>query len=399
MLRQAHGRGAVSRAELTDTLGLNRSTVGALVGDLVEAGLVVEGRPEPGEQPGRVGRPSLVVRPAPHAATVLAVHMDVHLLRVARVGLGGQVIGQRRERLPPGSAPEVVTRRAAELALELVSEDPLGSDDGRGTGRCAPPTAVTVAVPGTVRALDGTVAVAPHLGWQDAPLAAEMSRALTDLMSVDLPVQVANDADLGVLAERMRGAARGSDHVIYLCGTYGLGGGIVSGGQRLVGSRGFAGEVGHVSVDAAGRACRCGSRGCWESEAMASAWAGPFELDPSAPDVAAQVLARLAVGDVAARRTRDIVSRSFARGLASVANVFDPDLIVLGDGLWWELWPTIVDDVMPWLQRLVIPVLRERLPVRRAGLGRDSTILGAAELAFTALLADPLRATQAVVQR
>ena len=122
---------------------------------------------------------------------------------------------------------------------------------------------------------------------------------------------------------------------------------------------------------------------------MAAAWAHPLGLDPGAADVAAQVLARLAKGDVAARRTRDIVSRSFARGLASLANIFDPDVIVVGDGLWWELWPAVEEDVMPWLERLVIPVLRERLPVRLAGLGRESSILGAAELAFAGLLADP----------
>ena len=128
---------------------------------------------------------------------------------------------------------------------------------------------------------------------------------------------------------------------------------------------------------------------------MAAAWAFPLGLDPASPDIAQQVLVRLGVGDVAARRTRDIVSRSFARGLASLANVFDPEVLVIGDGLWWQLWPEVQDDVMPWLQRGVIPVLRERLPVRLAGLGRESAILGAAELAFAGLLADPGRAPAA----
>lgn len=385
MLRLAHARAEVSRAELTESLGLNRSTVGDLVGELVAAGLVVEERPER-VSPGRVGRPSLMVRPVPTAVTVLAVHMDVHLLRVAWVGLGGRVLGERRTHFPAYSAPEVVVARAAELASDLVSAGPPGVEHPVGAG---------VAVPGTVRLADGVVAVAPHLGWDDVPLAADVSRALGHVLGRPGRVDVANDADLGVLAERLRGAARDSDHVVYVCGTYGLGGGIVSSGRRLEGSRGFAGEIGHVSVDAAGRECRCGSRGCWEAEAMASAWATAFGLDASAPDIADRVLDRLALGDVAARRTRDTVSRSFARGLASVANVLDPDVIVLGAGLWWELWPAVVDDVMPWFQRLVIPVLRETLPVRRAGLGQDSTILGAAELAFSEVLADPLGRTRA----
>ena len=376
VLRQVHERVEVTRADLTEVLGLNRSTVADLVGALSAAGLVAETRPVASS--GRVGRPSLVVRPVAEAATVLAVSVDVHRLQVFRVGLGGVVLERRTEPLAPPVRATDVARQVAQVAAELVP--------GAAADRVA---AVGIAVPGTVRSLDGTVSVAPHLGWEEVPLADRVGGALEPVLRRRPPVRVANDADLGVLAERLRGVAVGSDHIVYVCGTYGLGGGIVSGGRELSGSRGFAGEIGHVSVDAAGRACRCGSRGCWESEAMAAAWAHPLGLDPGAPDIAQQVLARLAVGDVAARRTRDIVSRSYARGLASLANVFDPEMIVVGDGLWWELWPEVADDVMPWLQRLVIPVLRERLPVRLAGLGRESAIRGAAEMAFAALLADP----------
>lgn len=375
-----HDRGAASRAEITEAVGLNRSTVGDLVGELVDAGLVVAGRPEPAQR-GRVGRPSLVVRPRPDAASVVAARVDVHELQVVRVGLGGTVLDRRLDRFPAPLPPADAAGRVAMLAAEMLPE---------GSPRRAGLVGVGVAVPGTVRSEDGTVAVAPHLCWEDVPVAAEVAAAMGDRLGAQVRVDVANDADLGVLAERLRGVARGSHDVVYLSGTYGLGGGIVSGGRPLVGSRGFAGEIGHVSVDPAGRACRCGSRGCWESEALAAAWAHPLDLDPAAPDVADQVLRRLAVGDVAARRTRDKVSRSFARGLASIANVLDPEVVVLGAGLWRDLWPVVAEDVMPWLQRLVIPVLRERLPVRLAGLGPDSTVLGAAELAFQPLLARPV---------
>ena len=378
MLGGVHVRGEVTRAELTEHLGLGRSSVGDLLGSLVAGGLVTEEAPGPGRT-GRVGRPSLVVRPVAAAATVLAVSIDVHLLRVALVGLGGEVLGRRAERLDPPVVAASAAARVAVLAADLLAGTP-GAAGLRGVG---------VAVPGTVRSEDGTVSAAPHLGWEDVPIGAAVAAALAPVLAAPVPVAVANDADLGVRAERLRGTARGAEHIVYLCGTYGLGGGIVSGGHGLVGSRGFAGEVGHVSVDAAGRPCRCGSRGCWEAEAMSAAWARPLGLDPAAPDIAAQVLARLAVGDVAARRTRDAVSRSFARGMASLANVFDPEVIVIGEGLWWELWPTVADDVLPWLQRLVIPVLREGLPVRRSP-GQESSLLGAAELAFAPLLADPL---------
>jgi predicted NBD/HSP70 family sugar kinase len=123
---------------------------------------------------------------------------------------------------------------------------------------------------------------------------------------------------------------------------------------------------------------------------MADAWAAPLGLDAASRDIAAQLLERLAVGGVSARRTRDKVSRAFARGLASMVNVFDPGVVLLGAGLWQDLWPAVRGDVEPWLDRLVIPVLRPGLRVRPAGLGVDSTVVGAAELAFAPLLADPL---------
>lgn len=377
----------MTRARLTDALGLNRSTVGDLVGQLVGAGLLVEERPDPARtDPIRVGRPSLVVRPPERSAFVLAVYIDVHWLRIARVGLGGRVLARCTEHLPVGTSADAAVARVAALAAELVATP----------HERAALVGVGVATPGTVRAGSGVIGLAPNLGWRDVPLRDALDVALAAALGRRVPVSVANDADLGVLAENLRGAARGVADVVYLCGTWGLGGGILTGGHPLTGSHGYAGEVGHVGVDPAGRACHCGSRGCWEAEAMAAAWAGPLDLDGDAADVAERVLVRLTRGDVAARRTRDRLSRSFARGLAGVVNVVDPQVVLLGAGLWRQLWPEVSGDVLPWVQRLVLPALREHVQVVPAGLGEDSTLLGAAELAFEPLLADPLSAAAAL---
>ena len=384
VLRLVHEHGVTSRVQLTDALGLNRSTTGALVSELASAGLVRESPPDADARSG-VGRPSLVVRAVPEAACVVAAYVDVHRLQVALVGLGGAVLGRRSEHLAHDVPPEVAADRVADLAVDLVDEVLAAVPAGAVVG-------IGIAVPGTVRTLDGSVASAPNLGWVDVDFGRIADVAARDRLGVRVPVAVANDADLGVVSERLRGSARGASDVVYLCGTYGLGGGIVSGGQRLAGSRGYAGEVGHISVDPAGRPCRCGSRGCWESETLAGAWADPLGLQPDGEHVSREVLAALALGGVAARRTRDKLSRSFARGLATVVTLFNPEVVVLGNGLWRDLWPAVRDDVEPWLSRLVMPALRDGVDVRLSGLGDDSTILGAAEMAFESLLDDPLRA-------
>lgn len=376
LLRHLHLSGPASRAELTGVLGLNRSTVGDLVGDLAGAGLVTEGVPAP-SGPTRAGRPSLLVRPRALGARVLALHLDVHHVTAALVGLGGEVLARADASLPPSTAPRQSVESALALALSLPVWD-------------VPLLGVGVAVPGTVDQVHGVVGTAPHLGWSDVPLAALVTEVLVERLGSTPAVSVANDADLGMLAEARRGAARGCTDALYVCGTWGMGGGIITGGHPLTGARGHAGEIGHVGVNPEGRACHCGSRGCWEAEAMAGAWAAPLDLDPEASDVAAAVLERLALGGVAARRSRDRLSRSFARGLASMVNVLDPEVVVLGAGLWRDLWPELHGEVDRWLERTVLPAMRGRVDVRPSGLGADSTLLGAAETAFEPLLADPL---------
>nr|WP_276612255.1 ROK family protein [Kineococcus vitellinus] len=309
----------------------------------------------------------------------MAGYVDVHAVQVVRVGLGGAVRGRRTVATSAPPSPERAAALLADAAADLLAQSPPDLLVGVG-----------LAVPGLVRTRDGAIAHAPNLGWRDAPFGALAAAALHERTGARRRVDVANDADLGLIAEHRRGAAAGLSDVVYLCGTYGLGGGVLTGGHPLTGRRGYAGEVGHMSVDPDGRPCRCGSRGCWESETLAGAWAEPFGLDGDAPDIADLVLQRLAAGGVVSRRTRDKLSRAFARGLANIVHLFDPQAVVLGDGLWHRLWPELADDVLPWVDRLVMPAMRAGIAVRTSALGEGSTVLGAAELAFTPLLQDPL---------
>ena len=83
---------------------------------------------------------------------------------------------------------------------------------------------------------------------------------------LSLPVLIANEADLGALAEYTWGAGVGADHLVYVSSEVGVGGGLVIDGRPLVGAAGCAGEVGHFQVNPLGERCRCGAIGCWETE-------------------------------------------------------------------------------------------------------------------------------------
>ena len=373
IVRELHERGPVSRSELVARTGLTRSAIRGLVGELVAAGLASE---EPAVRLGTPGRPSPLVRPNPDGAVVLALEIEVDSLAAAVVGLGGEVFEVVRVDRPRGhSSVDDVVGDLVGIATAVRARRPPG-DALIGVG---------VAVAGVVRRSDGLVRMAPNLGWSDAPLGQRLSGAL----AVPVPVCVANEADLGVLAEHRRGAARGVDDVLYLSGEVGVGAGLIVEGRPLTGSAGYGGEVGHLPVNPGGTACGCGSVGCWETEVGEGALLDRAGHAPAGGRGAVDaVLLEAAGGSAAAIAALDHVGRWLGLGLAGLVNVFNPRLIVLG-GLFGRIHPLVVRTLEAELSRRALPASRALVRVVPASLGADAPLLGAAELAFEPLLADP----------
>jgi predicted NBD/HSP70 family sugar kinase len=373
IVRELHEHGPLSRSDLVARTGLTRSAIRGLIGEFVGAGLVTERRSASDGQPGR---PSPLVGIDPRGAVVLALEIAVDSLAAALVGLGGEMLEHRRVDRPRGHFS--VEETVADL-VELASS--LGWPDRvRGL-----PIGIGVAVVGVVRRSDGLVSIAPNLGWRDAPLGEQLDGAFGDAV----PVRLANDADLGALAEHRRGAARGHQHVLFISGEVGVGAGLIAGGQPLAGAAGFAGEVGHLRVNPNGAACRCGSVGCWETEVGEGALlmragrppgGGRGEVD--------ELLADAASGSPAVLRAVDDVGRWLGVGLASLVNVLNPELIVLG-GLFGRLHPFVARTVNAELERFALAAPRGMVEIVPASLGIDAPLLGAAELAFEPFLADP----------
>jgi predicted NBD/HSP70 family sugar kinase len=368
LLRLLHVGGATSRSDLTAVSGLNRSTVKALTTELAEAGLVRESAPV---GRGGAGRPSILVEPRSEHVWALAVDVGVEHLAAARIGLGGVVLDRRETRQPRGAGdvPQVLARvRALVEPLLRAAGDPVG---------------IGVAVPGMVGDPQELVRFAPNLGWIDVPL----GRLLAAELGRGLPVAVGNEGDLGVMAEHLRGVAADVSDAIYLTGEVGLGGGIIIGGRPLTGAGGYAGELGHMSINpAAGRLCTCGRRGCWETEvgadAVLLATRAPAGADP------AEVLAAAVTGDRAGKAAVRRVGRWLGVGVANLVNLFNPEVVIFG-GLTRTLFPVLEPYVRAELA-LALAAPRDQVRLALPGLGGDSSLVGAAELAFAPLLEDPL---------
>lgn len=370
LLTHLHESGPLSRAELTTRMGLNRSTIGALVNELAGLGAVAEHRPDGAGAQGGAGRPSLMVVPAEDQLQVLAVDVGVDRVVVALIGIGGAVMARRRRRLAPSSRPGTVAGVVRQL-VDSLRADPAAGRDVVGLG---------VAIPGVVRQSDGCVRFAPNLGWVDQPL----GEVLRDQLG-DLPLWMGNDADLGLLAEHRRGAARGVDDVVFLAGEVGVGGGMVIGGHPLIGAGGYAGELGHMVVRPGGRRCRCGAKGCWETEIGSPAIARALGL--AARTSTEDLVAALAELDPASGAL-DEVGHYLGLGMASIVNLVNPRLFIVG-GLLRQVFPLVEGALRASLSAAALAAPVEQLRVTVPSLGGDAALIGASELAWSDLLTDP----------
>ncbi|MFE5672247.1 ROK family protein [Agromyces sp. NPDC056523] len=374
VLSLVHLEGPLSRARLTALTGLNRSTIAALAGELVELGLAEERAPDP---TNRVGRPSPVVAPHPRLVAV-AVNPEVDAVTVAAVGLGGRIETRERIEVDHLVTPEETARLIADSIGRWRAGD---LQDARFAG-------VGLAVPGLVRASDGLVRFAPHLEWREVPIRAFVEEA------TGLPSAVGNDASLGAIAEHLFGAGRGVDDLLYLNGgASGIGGGLIVHGRPVGGASGYAGEFGQNRPGIASAEDRRANGGVLEDEVSRARLLEAVGLrGADEPTLAAAIRSALEasggapIADELARQRRIL-----ATALANAVNVLNPSLVILGGFLATlaDLDPTALRDAMA---AQAMPAAAEDVDVRVAALGEDRLMIGAAEAAFAGLLADPLGA-------
>jgi len=236
------------------------------------------------------------------------------------------------------------------------------------------------------------VLFAPNLAWRDEPLKARLESVL------DLSVIIENDANAAAWGEFRFGAAAEADNMVLITVGTGIGGGIVVDGMLMRGAYGVAAELGHMRVVPGGIRCGCGNRGCWEQYASGTALVREArELVITGTPLAAR-LSELCVGDPAALSGPDVTRAAvegdpaavelladlgvwIGEGLASVAAILDPELVVLGGGV-CEAGTLLIDPALAAFRRQLTG--RGHRPEARfalASLGNDAGMIGAADLA------------------
>jgi predicted NBD/HSP70 family sugar kinase len=337
--------------------------VSRLVAELIALGVVRETGRAGG---GRAGRPSTRLE---LGDTVMAIGTEVNVdyLSVLVIDIAGREVLRERHPFDASVGPDASL--AALLALIRRTRRGLAAR----LDRPAPVLAgVTVAVPGLVDVAAGLVTEAPNLRWRDVAVAEPLQRALG---LGPTPVHVGNDANLAAIAEYRSGEWAGTPNLVYITGEVGIGGGIIVGGQPLLGTRGYGGEVGHMNVMPGGPLCGCGRRGCWEACIGLNALLQSARQEPRSnapPERKIEPIVRRARAEDPG--TLDVLrelGRWIGVGAANLANLFDPQVIILG-------------GYFAGLGDWILPAAREALEAGTLARSHDNLHLTTSKLGFTA---------------
>jgi len=357
----------LSRAALAAATGVTRATASALADALLEAGLVAEVSPPPATG---AGRPAAGLVPAADGPAGLGLEINVDYLAACVMDLTGAV---RATVISPGDQRG---RAVAEVLGDLAA---LARQAEAKAGLTV--AGAAVAVPGLVEAPHGRVRRAPNLVWQDVEIGAELRRLLPD---TPFEPVIGNEADFAALAEAHGAPDGGADDsddaddshgadgadgrsgvltdFLYVSGEIGVGAGVILDRELFRGARGWAGEIGHVTVEPGGAPCRCGARGCLETVA------GLEALRRDGPEAAASALGRAA---------------------SAAVNLLDLPAVVLGGAYALPEFAALVPGVEKALAEHVVSARWAPVAVYVSRRGTAAAVTGAATAVIRRVHADP----------
>jgi glucokinase-like ROK family protein len=359
----------LSRARLSELTGLNKTTVSSIVRELIDQDIIRE----IGAHSNGTGRPGIMLELNPNAGCIVSAEIGVDFITVIRANFMPEIHWRKHE--PMEQAADVNAVLAQVIALLR-----LGVQSAQQAGQRV--FGVTIGVPGLVDRNTGNVLFAPNLAWHSVLLEQVVEEAL------GLPVTIDNEANMATLGELYFGVARGYRHVVYLSIGIGLGGGIISDGRLFAGNAGFAGEFGHMPMDPNGRLCNCGSRGCFETLVSQPALYEHIQravgegrkttLSAVALDrrlTLEAVIEAARTGDQVCLQACQDVGLLLGRGVAGLANAFDPELIVFGGGL-SAMSEFLLPHARAELARRMEPWRRRVPDIIPAQYTRDACLIG-----------------------
>lgn len=351
------GIGPASQADISRETGLAAGTVSAIVRELASAGIV-------DTVPGS-GRRGTSVRIARGAGLVAGVDFGHSHVAVALAEMSGEVLAESRQQIASGHSHHEGLSLAHTMLADLLAD--AGADHGalRNIGMGLPaPISDNVVM---------SSAILP--GW----VGVNAQDEARSTFGVDVLIE--NDANLGALAEHRHGHGLGHDNIVFVKVSSGVGAGLILDGKLFRGSAGTSGEIGHLTLDEQGPLCRCGSRGCLEAYAATGTALQMMADQMPGSDVGA-IIEAAQQGNVSALRVFEDAGLHLGWGLATVTNLINPDVILVGGDM-AHAGELLLESARLGLRRHVLAGT-STTPVLVAALGDRASMIGALVLAIDA---------------
>lgn len=350
----------LSRADITRLTNLSAQTISNLVGELEEAGLLLAGEPIRQKR----GQPARPYRLNPDGGYAIGFQLTGTQIDAVLVNL----MGEERERSSlPINHPD--PKQAIDLLVaashDIISKSGLDPDRNIGTG---------IAMPGPV-GIAGPTGIAP--GWEGFDLA----KAMTE--KAGCPVFVENDADAAAVSEKLYGKARELENFVYIFIGHGLGAGLFLDGRIIHGAQGAAGEIGHIPVEANGRQCGCGRKGCLERYVSLLALYEEFDAthrDDLVLDHTLTQLSAIKADDVPVKSWIDQAAPHLATTFQIISSMLNPQAIILGGLLPKPILTALWQEVIRLQEASGPTPTGDRLPILIGDGNTYSAARGAAAL-------------------
>lgn len=300
----------LSRADIAQRLGLNKSTVSSLVNELLEDDLVYE--TGPGESSG--GRRPVLLLFNQHAGYTIGIDIGVNYILGVLTDLQGNIVNEKNVYHTQIEFTSIVSQ-VKEIISSLLKNAP---DSRYGV------VGIGIGVPGIVDK-EGKVLLAPNLGWEDVFIKKEIEDHF------NIPVIIENEANAGAYGEKQFGAGQEYDNILYVSAGIGIGVGLILNGELYQGNSGFSGEAGHMLIDIGGRKCSCGREGCWE------AYASEHALLKMAKQLGHIDLSLEGLISLANQENEEVielfkqVGTYIGYGISNLINSFNPKQVIIGN--------------------------------------------------------------------
>jgi glucokinase-like ROK family protein len=386
VLRYIHNEAPVSRAQIAQATGLNKSTVSSLVEDLLVRKLVHE----TGTNSVGTGRPATLLEIDPHAGGIIGVELGVDFVALVLTDFRGEILWRQMANVDSTDAKETTLAnvlKSTDKAIEVCKEHNLYL---LGLG---------LSVPGTVDLEGGVLVFAPNLQWRNVPLKKIFSK------HTGLNVYVENDANAAAIAEHLFGVARNSDDFIFVVVGIGIGSGLFLNGDLYRGKDGFAGEIGHTPIvsEPYQNLCHCGNLGCWETYAnqhsIIQRVQKRLEISQESilPSLMAEQNTPLSIsiikqaadeGDKESLASLAETGEALGLGFASLIDVFNPEKIILGGPL-SILGKYLLPAIMKTASQHSLLGISSNADILLSTFGTDAILVGAISIVVDDILSHP----------